>query len=92
MIQRLAFAIFWSLTEGVRIAHKTEYAVDPEECTEQAEPPSLAGVEEHPIGPIYKGAKTQLDRLVREMSKLGKTDGPSFDTSRSSVYDAALSR
>ena len=92
MIQRFSFALFWIFTDGVRIATKNGYSVDPEECTEQAEPPSIAGVDDHPIGPIYKGAKTQLDRLVREMSKLGKTDGPSFDTSRNSVYDAALSR
>lgn len=61
-----------------------------DECDGERELPGPAALRNHPIGPHLLDARKQLERLDKEMAKLGTGDTPNFDTARNSAYAQAL--
>ena len=91
MIVKLWRAILlWSLGVDAASLRGPAQKKAKDDCEDDRELPSAAALKNHPIGPHYSGARKQLDRLAREMAKLGTNDTPNFDMARHSVYDQAL--
>jgi hypothetical protein len=78
MIKRIISLLFVApLIGSLKLRPKTTGAVQP--CAEEKTPDSYSIGGDHPLGPVYSEAKSEMDWFVNEMAKIGTEREPNFN-------------